>query len=95
MKEWISALIMIAVSAFPFACDEADTAFDCQKVCSRYQSCFDGDYDVSTCRDRCRDKARNDQDWENKADSCESCIDDRSCSDATFSCLTECVGIVP
>jgi hypothetical protein len=71
-------------------CGEAEQAFDCQSVCSRYQSCFNKDYDVSGCRDRCRNRVSRDA-----ADACESCINDKSCASATFSCATECVGIVP
>lgn len=76
-------------------CDDVDQAFDCQSVCSRYQSCFDEDYDVSACRSRCRSSADADRDFERKADACETCIDDRSCGGAVFNCATECAGIVP
>lgn len=97
--KWFTALLpaaFIGSFAIGFAsCDEADRAFDCQSVCSRYQDCFNSDYDVGACRDRCRDKAAADKEFERKADACETCIDDRSCSSATFSCATECVGIVP
>ncbi len=95
MKKWFTAFIIAGGLATPIACDEASTAFDCQEVCSRYQSCFDSTYDVSACRDRCRAKAADDKSWKNKADTCHACIDDRSCTEATFSCTTECVGIVP
>jgi hypothetical protein len=77
------------------SCGEADRLYDCQSVCNRYQSCFDSGYDVSSCRSRCTDSAERDMDYQRKADDCEACIDDRSCSSATFSCAVRCAGIVP
>jgi hypothetical protein len=87
----LCGLLGVAVAG----CDEADKIFDCQSVCSRYQSCFDKSYDVGSCRNRCKDKADADKDFEQKADSCEKCIDDKSCAAATFSCVPECSSIVP
>ncbi|HEY0713180.1 MAG TPA: hypothetical protein VGF45_10940 [Polyangia bacterium] len=77
------------------SCDEADAAFDCQSVCSRYKDCFDKDYNVGDCRARCRDKADADSDFRRKADVCEACIDDRSCTASAFACTAQCAGIVP
>ena len=77
------------------SCGEADKLFDCPSVCSRYRSCFNSSYDVDGCRSRCKDSADRDTDYKRKADDCEACIDDRSCSSATFNCATSCVGIVP
>ncbi|MDX2023686.1 MAG: hypothetical protein SF187_25840 [Deltaproteobacteria bacterium] len=87
----LCGLLGVAVAG----CDEADKIFDCQSVCDRYKSCFNNSYDVGACRDRCKSKADADKDFEKKADACESCIDDRSCTSATFNCATECASIVP
>ncbi len=76
-------------------CGEVDRIFDCQTVCSRYQTCFDNSFDVGECRSRCKNKADADESFEAKADACESCIDDKSCSESTFQCPTQCVGVVP
>jgi len=76
-------------------CGEADKLFDCQSVCSRYETCFDKSYDVGACRNRCKDKADADKSYQTKADACEACIDDKSCTAAAFQCPTQCVGIVP
>jgi hypothetical protein len=84
-----------ALAAGLASCDTADEAFDCQAVCSKYQECIDHSYDVGACRSRCRDKAAADSDYKRKADTCHACISDRSCSDSTFKCATECLGIVP
>ncbi len=91
----MAGMVGVVLGMFTPACDQADEVFDCQSVCSRYKSCFDANYDVGNCRSRCRDKSDADKDFRNKANACEACIDDRSCSSATFSCATECVGIVP
>jgi hypothetical protein len=77
------------------SCGEADKIFDCESVCSRYKSCFDGTYDVGTCRSRCKAKADADTSFQQKADACNACIDDKSCSEATFKCATQCAGVVP
>jgi hypothetical protein len=99
MMKYLSFVLPVAFAAsftIGFAgCDAADTAFDCQSVCSRYRDCFNKDYDVSKCRSDCRDKAKNDSTYEKKADDCAACIDDRSCTSATFSCAIPCAGIVP
>jgi hypothetical protein len=87
--------LALGVGLFAPSCGEADKLFDCQSVCSRYQTCFNSSYDVEGCRTRCKDNADRDTEFKRKADDCESCIDDRSCSSATFSCATRCGGIVP
>jgi hypothetical protein len=84
------ALLLPSFAVGFVGCGEAEQAFDCQSVCSKYQSCFNKDYDVGACRDRCRNNVSR-----AKADSCESCINDKSCASATFTCATECGGIVP
>lgn len=92
----IGALGMIAgVTIFSHGCDDADVAFDCHQVCRKYKTCFSSSYDVGACSDRCREAAKKDNQYKDKADMCETCIDDRSCASATFSCAIECGGIVP
>ena len=88
-------LVVGGLGGAVISCDAADRLFDCQAVCDRYKTCFDSSYDVSTCRGRCRDKAAMDANFEKRADACESCIDDKSCSEATFKCATQCAGVVP
>jgi hypothetical protein len=72
-----------------------DAAIDCNGICDRYASCFDKGYDVSACAARCRKAASSEADYRHKADRCNACISARSCVQATFSCLTECVSVVP
>ena len=75
-------------------CD-AETAFDCDQVCTKYHDCYDTSYDIGKCRDRCRTNAANDPTVKAKADACESCIGDMSCLSATFNCSQDCGAIVP
>lgn len=82
--------LLVGAALAPAGCGDVDAAFDCQAVCSRYAECFDKDYNVGACRDRCRVEAKNNPDIKNKADQCEACIDDMSCASATFSCATTC-----
>jgi hypothetical protein len=72
-----------------------DTALDCRAICNRYQSCFDSAYDVDGCESRCRGHASDDREYRKKADDCDHCIANKSCAKASFSCLQECVGVVP
>jgi hypothetical protein len=97
-RTWRRALLAFALAAgagFWGPSCGADRFFDCQSVCSRYRDCFDGRYDVDGCRSRCTEEADRDIDYKRRADDCEACIDDRSCTSATFSCFTTCAGIVP
>jgi hypothetical protein len=73
----------------------AETAFDCDRVCTRYKDCYDASYDVGACRDRCRSNAEKDATVKAKADACEECIGDMSCLSATFNCSQDCSAIVP
>lgn len=68
---------------------------DCKDVCKRYADCFDADYDVEGCTDKCEDSADSSEVRETKLEHCDDCLDSHSCTGATFSCADECVGIVP
>jgi hypothetical protein len=98
MKNLRSVLTLVAALlgavVTPMACD-ADNAFDCQRVCSRYRDCFKSDYDVDGCRSRCRASSEQDATVRAKADACEACIGDMSCLSATFNCAQDCGAIVP
>lgn len=74
---------------------KVDTAIDCNGICERYASCFDKSYDTSACASRCRASAGKDREFRRKADMCMACITERSCMEATVSCMTECVSVVP
>jgi hypothetical protein len=74
-------------------CSDAENAYNCDQICDRYKDCFDANYDADACQSRCESKA-DDASFADKAESCETCIDDKSCTGA-FSCADDCVGIVP
>lgn len=74
---------------------EIENEIDCQAICERYSDCFDADYDVSSCQDRCENDVDRGELTFDEVDACSDCIDDRSCASGTLSCATECVGIVP
>lgn len=77
------------------ATDAIDNKIDCSGICNRYKDCFDSKYDVDTCKSRCESSAKNDDKFEAKVDVCSACIDDKSCTSATFKCGSECSAIVP
>lgn len=94
----MNRLLLLGVALFASQCAVVrtiDTAIDCNGICERYASCFNKEYDVSACAARCRKAASNEPDYRHKADTCNTCISERSCVSATFSCLTECVSVVP
>jgi hypothetical protein len=77
------------------AAEEVTNTVECSSVCKRYSECFDADFDVEGCTDRCEDEADASENREQRLEACNACIDDRSCSSATFNCATECAGVVP
>lgn len=76
-------------------CDSAERAYNCDQICDKYKECVDDTYDDDACGSRCRDAAADSESYEDKADECQACIDDRSCTGAVFGCADECAGIVP
>jgi hypothetical protein len=87
------ALAIALVSAV--GCSDAENVISCHDVCSRYKDCFDDDYDVSSCTNRCQADASDSDSRQSRLNSCNSCIDDKSCAGAAFGCATQCSGIVP
>jgi hypothetical protein len=74
-------------------CSAVENAYNCDQICDKYKDCFDASYDAEACQNRCEANA-DDDNFADKASSCQSCSDDRSCS-GSFACVDECVGIVP
>ncbi len=96
MRKYLTLLIAgLALGGAVVSCDTVDEAFDCHAVCSRYHDCYDQNYDVGKCQDVCRAKAAHDDSIKQAADTCESCIGDKSCLSATFECGSSCSNIVP
>jgi hypothetical protein len=95
MKTGLIFIAMSAVTALMFFGCGIQNAVDCHGICTRYQSCFDANYDTSACESRCRDNAGKNDQYANEVDNCHSCIDDKSCASATFNCGSQCANIVP
>jgi hypothetical protein len=89
------ALAPVALLGCSDTVDEITNKIDCHQVCQRYADCFKSDYDVDGCTDKCENSADDDAQRQRKLQACDSCIDDRSCNDATFNCAADCLGIVP
>jgi len=98
MKRFL-VLPILTVLSLPFVgCDDATdpikNTITCADVCDRYKDCFDANYDVEGCTDRCENEATADEEKEDKLEACDDCIENRSCASAVFSCTTECAGII-
>lgn len=85
--------LVVAFAATAPGCSDVENAYNCDQICDRYKDCFDASYDADACQTNCEAKAE-DAGFADKAESCEACIDDRSCS-GSFACASECIGIVP
>ena len=96
--KWISVLGCVLGGVAFIGCseavDEVTSTVDCQKVCKHYADCFDSDWDVDGCRDRCEDRADSSEAHETQLEQCENCMDDLSCTES-FTCADECAGVIP
>lgn len=98
MKRTITTILLAGALGVGFAsqaCSSVDNAVDCRAICKRYADCFNSSYDVASCESRCKSNAANDGDYAHKVDVCSTCIDDQSCTSATFNCGGSCGNIVP
>jgi hypothetical protein len=94
MSKLIAASFTALVLSLGAGCQEVDRAFDCAQICDRWRDCADSNYDVDTCTERCEDDAAAEPAFDQHADQCENCLDERTCGQS-LGCATECIGIVP
>jgi hypothetical protein len=90
--------LSLAVTLFAVlvgGCRVFDSATDCHSICTRYQTCFDAEYDTGGCEKRCRDNANADSNYFRDVDTCNACISDRACAESVFSCGSNCTRVVP
>jgi hypothetical protein len=82
--------VAVAFAGLAIGCGQADTAVDCENICSRFDDCAPR-IDKDQCLDRCHD-TNDDMGFDTKADECDSCLDanDNSCIDSATSCASEC-----
>lgn len=95
MTALTTALLLLSTVVCGDAVDAVENSYNCAKVCDRYRDCFDSDYDAETCAQNCENTASDDTEYANTVNSCEACIDDRSCSESVFPCASECGSVVP
>jgi hypothetical protein len=88
-------LLLAAIGACSSTVDEVTGHIACADVCKRYADCFNADYDVDGCADKCERSADSADERQRKLKLCDTCIGDRSCTEATFNCAADCAGIVP
>ena len=89
-----AAALGLLLTNCALGCSDAKNVISCAEVCNKYKSCINSDYDVPSCTSKCEDKANDSADRQDQLDSCNSCIEDRSCSSAVFNCTTECATVV-
>ena len=77
------------------ACDDIESRVECVQICDKYSECYDSDYDVDGCAEECTDEYEADESYLEKIDACDTCLEDKSCTESTFRCSDECIGIVP
>lgn len=66
-----------------------DTAVDCRSLCERYAECFDTSTDLNACASRCESRVEADEN--DRADMCDSCLDDNAtCATAVVACASSC-----
>ena len=66
--------------------DEVTNSIDCHTVCQRYADCFNSDYDVDGCSDRCETNADSADDRQRKLKACDTCIGTGGISMTAWAC---------
>ncbi len=94
MRYFAIACCAVLVGLSVVGCDDIDNKLDCESVCNRYKECVNDDYDVDSCKSSCESEANASEDKERQLETCDTCIQDRSCGGAVFNCSTECAGII-
>lgn len=89
-----AAALALLLGNCVLGCSDAENTISCAEVCDKYKSCINSDYDVASCTSKCEDKANDSASRQDQLDSCDSCIQDRSCSGAVFNCTTECATVI-
>lgn len=86
-------MFLCAAAIFGGGC-AIDNLIDCNTICTRYRDCYDSNYDVVACRNRCQANS-NDSNYQARVNECDACIGGRSCTSATFNCAGSCSNVVP
>lgn len=94
MKTCTLAVLALLCTAL-LGCNTLDAAIDCHAICTRYQTCFDAQYDTAACEQRCQSHSGSDAEYRHAANTCSACIDDQACTSAVFRCGARCSTVVP
>lgn len=70
--------------------DEIEQIADCAEICDRYDECVE-ELDMTACVDACEDRIEVDATAASQAQTCEECLDDRTCAEVeTANCFDAC-----
>lgn len=70
--------------------EELGQVADCAEICGRYDECIT-EIDLTACTDACEDRIEVDSSVGAQANTCEDCLDGRSCAEIeTAGCFDEC-----
>lgn len=96
---WIAAAGLVA------ACDdgpaeETEEFLDCREVCNDFEDCVGANrFDASDCTVDCEDRADLDEEFADRVDECDDCLDfwaeTQQCSLGEYPCEDVCEDIVP
>ena len=89
-----AAALALLLGNAAVGCSDAKNVVSCADVCDKYKSCINSDYDVVSCTTKCEDMANDSANRQRQLDSCDSCIQDRSCTGAVFNCSVECASVI-
>jgi hypothetical protein len=93
----IAVSAMVAIGGIA-GCEDDDlgtvgTAADCDDVCARYRTCFDGSFDVASCTSQCQTRLGNATIQSTDVDDCMDCLGDNTCT-PVYSCADACDTII-
>lgn len=98
---FLGAALAAMVAAFGVgACSDDEpteqilTPDNCQRACSRYAACFDANYDVTACTNRCTVNVDNATITAQTSEDCLDCIGDSSCLSSVYNCSDICVTVI-
>jgi len=95
MSLFAGAMLFGAMACDDGVADKVENRIDCRKVCADYKECFkDEDYDTQECARECASESQDD-DFEQRAEDCASCLrDGNTCREDVSECTATCAGVV-
>lgn len=91
----IFAALLALGGCYAFPPAEVDQALaECADICSRYQECFDADFDAIACADRCETASRVDPAFAVRVSECQDCAAALGCGSTAFLCDAVCEEVI-